>query len=75
MDWTSLLFLAAIVAFWAVVFFSVLYMTRRSLRGVGELPIDDAVVHAAPGVNGHIPAATQAQTQVTASGNGSATAH
>jgi hypothetical protein len=71
MDWTSLIYLAAIVCFWAIVFVVALIMTRRALSGVGELTVDDTAAHTAPSPNGHIPAANQAQTQVTASNNGS----
>jgi hypothetical protein len=73
MDWSSLIYLAAIVIFWAIVFFVALFMTRRALHGVGELPVDDAVAHTPVSANGHIPAADQASTQkpVAASNNGS----
>lgn len=73
MDWRPLIILGAIVGFWLIVFFVAVFMTRNALRGVGELPVDDAAAHEAPSPNGHIPAANQAQkqTEVAASNNGS----
>jgi hypothetical protein len=72
MEWISLAYLAAIVTFWAIVFVVALVMTRRALSGVGELTVDDAAAHTAPGANGHIPNASQPQVkQVAASNNGS----
>jgi hypothetical protein len=74
MDWQPLIILGAIVGFWAIVFVVAVYMTRRSLAGVGELVVDDAVAHTPPSPNGHIPAANPSQAEVPASSNGSAKA-
>jgi hypothetical protein len=49
---TPLLFLAAIVGFWALVFFVALFLTRRSLRGVGERLPEETGDSAAPAANG-----------------------
>ena len=72
MDWMPLVYLAGIVLFWVIVFFAALYMTRRSLSGVGELVLDDVAGHAPPSPNGHNSAAEPPRTQVAASNNGSA---
>jgi hypothetical protein len=47
-----LVFLAAIVGFWALVFFVALFLTRRSLRGVGERLPEENGDAAAPAANG-----------------------
>lgn len=72
MEWISLVYLAVIVGFWLIVFFVALFLTRRALRGVGELTVDDTAAHTPPSANGHIPNAGQSQTKpVAASNNGS----
>jgi hypothetical protein len=48
-----LLILFFIVAFWAIVFFVALFMTRRSLRGVGELPAEETSGQEQLSVEGH----------------------
>jgi hypothetical protein len=51
---TPLLFLAAIVGFWALVFFVALFLTRRSLRGVGERLPEESGDTSSPATNsGH----------------------
>ncbi len=47
-----LLFLAAIVGFWMLVFFVALFLTRRSLRGVGERLPEETSNATAPATNG-----------------------
>jgi hypothetical protein len=49
---TPLLFLAAIVGFWALVFFVALFLTRRSLRGVGERLPEETNDSSAAATNG-----------------------
>lgn len=51
---TPLLFLAAIVGFWALVFFVALFLTRWSLHGVGERLPEERGDAATPATNsGH----------------------
>jgi hypothetical protein len=67
-DWLSLLPLAAIVTFWAIMFFVALTLTRRALRGVGELASEQASDEA------ELDAASRLQTETGGHSNPDASA-
>jgi hypothetical protein len=61
-------FYGSIVIFWAIVFFVAVFLTRRSLRGVGELSAEETGGHADVSANGHVaPAQPSAGEAGTAS--------
>ncbi len=51
-EWMSLVILGGIVGFWALVFFTAVFLTRRSLRGVGELSAEETGGRGETSLNG-----------------------
>lgn len=56
-DLTPLYILGGIVFFWLIIFFTAIYMARRSLQGVGEPLAEELVATDLASANGKTPIA------------------